>query len=386
MHDQDNTPLHFHLTRLHHSGRWDRLAAVSHDALRQDATNPAFHYYHALALGHQNRAGEALPHIEFILKHEPTAAENHHLASIIHSGLGNLNTAANHIDTAIGINPDQAVHHYEAARISSLRLKIDDGRRQISRARELDPDDPDIAHLDITLRGATQTGSANAWESVREFEEALALDPENAWLHDSLGDIYIDGLESPRLAELHYRRAVAKEPASRTFQRDLFNAIARRDPIYRTLSLPSRAYGFLRNLGTTVRLRPWLLFFCILAIKFFAAFFLWLLVATPLFWPPAKLYEWLILRQVRQTAGTSPTTLRTWFSLRRLPFIARASITLALTLGFWILVVRILTDIGTGESIIAISAIFAAHLAFVLAATALRKIAARSTRPASRTP
>lgn len=372
------------------TGRWDKIETLAAEALRTDATNTFFHYYRAIALNQQERDHEALPHVTFILKHEPTSAPNHHVASLVFAGLRKFTRAAQHISTALGIDPDEAQYHYEAARIAALRMRTDEAKKHIAQARSMRPDDPEFAHLDIALRGATQTGSSHAWDRVKEFEDALALDPENARLHDSLGDIYLTEVELPRLAEQHYRQAVASDPTSKTFQRDLFDAISLRDPLYRTLSLPSRAIGFLGNLLSCYRTHP---------LHFIAAIFLgaipiavflsWLIAATVFFWPPAKLYEWLLVRQIRQTAGASPARLRAWFTLRRLPLAARIAAVLLSATAYWTLLTAVLasayatTTPGLGESLRLGLTVFALHLACVLIAAGYRRLSAASTRPAA---
>ena len=108
------------------------------------------------------------------------------------------------------------------------------------------------------------------------------MDPQNAKLHNGIGDIYLNKLDRPREAEGHYREALRMDPRNHDYQKDLFSAVARCSLIYRLVSLPSREFEWIGALAFGIRKKPWLWWWLVVLICFTAViiYFTWLVLAT----------------------------------------------------------------------------------------------------------
>jgi len=73
----------------------------------------------------------------------------------------------------------------------------------------------------------------------------MRLDPENAALHNSIGELLLHELADPVEAVRAHREAVRIEPNNRDYQADLFQAVAESSFVYRLFSIPSRTFTWL---------------------------------------------------------------------------------------------------------------------------------------------
>ena len=76
--------------------------------------------------------------------------------------------------------------------------------------------------------------------TLTELRKALALDPENALLHEDVGDVFLELEDEPTLAEASYREALRLAPTSRRVQAKLLTAIRKRSRVLSFLYAPWR--------------------------------------------------------------------------------------------------------------------------------------------------
>jgi hypothetical protein len=372
------------LLNLIQAGNLDRVESEAKRFLAQDPEDSTAHYYLTLALIDLKKPQEAKGHLDFLLSSEPDSVTTRIAAVCYHGALDQWSEARRHIAEGLRLDPDLAFFHRYAAIADLRRMKLKEAKIHISRARELDPDDGDIANLHIRIHGVGETSAADALNRLEEYRAALRLDPENAALHDSVGDIYLDDLDDPEEAEKHYREALRIEPGDRDYQRDLFHAVAKRSLVYRLFSLPSRTFTWLGHVARGISLQPWRLMFLIIGFKAVMGFFLWLLLATVLFWPGGKVYEWLLVSEIKRGSAASNAELRAWFWFRRWPRWGRFALFLGANLALWGgLFAALNFPLSAGYAFVAIA--IAIHLLFVSVAWGLRRaIAASAKRKAER--
>lgn len=307
------------LSILHGAGNAERLVAEARRFLARDPEDLDAHFYLVLGFCNLRRLPEAKPHVRELQRLEPESVNTHIAAIRFHLMKQNWKEAERLAVEGMRIDPDWPYFHLAAAIVASNQFRPADARRHIARARELSPEDPETVNLYIRLHAAMETTAKEAWKRLREYEAALRLDPGNASLHNSIGDVYLNELENPAKAEEHYRIALQSEPHDRDYQCDLFDAVARRSVIYRLFSLPSRTFAILRGCLSVLRAHPWIVIFLLLAFKFVLAFAVWLAVATVLLWPGCKVYEWFVVSELRSASGTPVRMLALWLRIRRYP-------------------------------------------------------------------
>jgi tetratricopeptide (TPR) repeat protein len=374
------------LRHLHLAGQWSRLEHFAAERLAADPNDVEAHFHRAWALLKLERGGEAGPHVEYLLGTDPEDASFLKLAAFRHMYHDRrFKQARACLDAALKITPEDATLWYLAAIIEAQLYHLDDARKLVTRARQLDPDDADIAHLHITLHTLEQTGAKAAWHAVREHEKALALDPENDGLIASLGDVFLDELEMPERAEELYRQALALDPSDRRHQKRLWKAMQKRNFFFRTLRLPLSGLTLLLNVLRGLRIKPWLILLFIIAFKFVLLYLAWLLAATVVFAPPALMAGWLVMADLQRASRAAATVGQWWLDFHRLPLGLRVACCVVLTLGFWWGLFALL-GIQPLVGFSAVATFFAVHLVAMAVRINMRKSDAHNAAMAARPP
>ncbi|MCF6314249.1 MAG: hypothetical protein L3J39_17505 [Verrucomicrobiales bacterium] len=358
---QDPYAVAEHLYVIFSSENFERLDAESVRVLAGDPDNDVAHYYRAIALINLERLDEAWQHVEFLQKNEPDDNDTNLVSAMFYLARRNWTKVGEFAQEGLRQEPDNDLFHYHAALAALGKLKVDLAKKHIDQARDLDPEDVDYAHLAIQIQGLYESSAKEAWLRIEDFKSALNLDPQNASLHHSIGDVYFDELDDPKEAEAFYREAVRLNPKNRRFQRSLFHASAKRDFIYRVLSIPSRAMGWLVGALATIRIQPWRLFIGLFLFKAVIAFLVWLTLVIIVFWPAAKIYEWLLVSELKKGAQTSIRELkvRSWFN--RWHRGLRFSLYLLLIAGFQAAIIHYLMGMDLMDGFVVLSIFIAVH-------------------------
>jgi len=363
------------LAILNDAGNPDRLVAEAYRFLGLDPEDLDAHYYLVMGLCDLRQLPAAERHLQHLLRLDPESVDTHVAAIRYHLVKRQPKQALRFIEAGLQIAPYVAYFHFTAAVVECRLYRPAEARKRIARARELAPDDPEIVNLYIRLHAAAENSAREAWRRLGEYERALALDPANASLHNSIGDVYLDELENPAKAEEHYRMALRSEPGNRDYQRDLFNAVARRSILYCLFSLPSRVFESIRAGLLVLRDHWWIAIVLVVVYKFVLVFLAWLAVATVLLWPGCKAYEWLVVSELRRGSDTPVPMLSLWLKLRRIPPWLRFGTFLAVSCLLWALLfflAGVSPELGFGF----VGIFVGVHLAVLLFLRMLRKFEA----------
>lgn len=361
------------LNRLHDAGHWDRLIEMATRSLATDPNDADTHRHIAWAYAKTGRTAQMQKHVDFLLKAEPMDSRNHHLAAVYQIDSNQHRRAKPHIDLLLSESPNSANYHYLAC-IHALRCRqLNTARTHIAAARKLAPEWVAAAHLEIRMDGLHRKRAADAWNRIHRLKETLAIDPENASVLTTIGDILFADLERPREAEEFYRDALRIDPTDKDRQRKLLDSIRARSLLYRTLSLPTFAArrSYLAMKEGRVR---WL--FVILMIKGVFLYLAWLIVVGFFFAPAAMIYEWLVLAEVTHIK----TPMRMLAPLRkalRWPLWVRMSIAASAIVGVWLLVLGKVFGAPPGLALRIMAWTFAFHFAVVSLGVGVRKLRAR---------
>lgn len=283
------------LWRLSSSSQWERSLAVARDWLAEEPDSVDAHQHAAHALVNLERYPEAYEHARKALTGDPHRPFLHRLASVACFGRSDQRGADHHVAEAIRLNPHDAMNWYHLARMRYRFGAHEAAARHARHALELAPHNADIVNLLALCEGADPA------QRYARYQHALALDPENAIVHNNLGVHHLNVDRDADAAAGWFRRALLHDPADRDAQRNLILALRLRDPFYRFLQFPrrfiggfgmSRAHGWSGNAG-----RLLLLMYCGNVVLL--VYGLWLLFGLPFF----KGYEALTLPDIREQAG-----------------------------------------------------------------------------------
>lgn len=367
------------LRNLLQAGNLERLESEAKRLLAFNPEEATAHYYLTLASIDLKKFREAKRHLDHLLAAEPDAVRSHIAAVCFYGATENQSMLRRHLAEGLSQNPDVAYFHQYAAIADLRQMRLEDARRNITRARELSPDDADIVNLYIRIHGVAETSAEDALRRLEAYRNALQLDPHSAPLHQSIGDIYLNDLEEPEEAEKFFREALRIDPTNRGYQRDLFDAVARRSVIYRLFSIPSRTFTWLYYVGKGLANQPWRILFLLLGFKLVIVFFLWLLLSTLLFWPGGKVYEWLLVSEIKTGTATSLAGMRAWFWLRRWPRWVRFGMFLAANLILWGALFAAI-NVPVGQGYVYVTVVTAIHFFFVCVFWNQRRLSAAAAK------
>lgn len=185
------------LRHLHEVGQWERLIELGKQSLGVDPLEASVHRHLAWAYGKTGRFAQMRPHVEFLLGSDPGEPANGHVAAIYCLEIRQLDQARRHIDDLLKHDPENANYHYLACIHSLRRHDIPAAERSIRQARALAPHWAAAAHLEVKISAIHHTKARQAWQRIRQLEEALALDPEDDAILASIGDVHLHELEQP---------------------------------------------------------------------------------------------------------------------------------------------------------------------------------------------
>ncbi len=321
------------LTQRFMSARqWDRSLATALEWLSKEPENSLAHRVAAQSLINLERTEEAGKHVEKVLAGNPNDGLAHRLMSMVFFKAGKFRRADESIRKAISLNPRDPHHWHQLAHMSYRQGDSATARSSVAMARELNPRDANILNLAI-LCGSDNPGAAK----IQQFKEALALDPKNANIYNNIGAQYLDKLKDYGNAEEYFRRALFFEPASKTFRKNLFITVKKRDLIYRILCAPKDWLLAVINFFTRMRKKSIWLFILMIPLWLLAFRYIigGLLLWFALVWPLTRVYEYLTIGDIRARAGELGVRRGGFLGYRKWPLKIRLSIFAFLLISFW---------------------------------------------------
>jgi tetratricopeptide (TPR) repeat protein len=113
---------------------------------------------------------------------------------------------------------------------------------------------------------ANLTIGTHTTQKIQQYQEALALDPENANLHNNLGTQYLDRLKDYGKAEECFRAHCSLSHRQKLFRKNLFVTVKKRDLIYRVLCTPKDWLFQVWNFFTRMRKKNILLYILLIPV------------------------------------------------------------------------------------------------------------------------
>lgn len=361
------------------AGHFDRAVQLGRDLLATAPDDPAVHYLMALAKERLGQLGDAGRHVDHLLRHQPDWDSSHHAAASLCIRRSDWRAARKHVDIALSLSPGMATYHRLSAVVALHELDLKKARAEIRQARALDPTCPETIQTEVMISSLDETRGKESWKRVSELEGALALAPTDAGLHATLGEIYLDELRMPRKAEECFRSALASDPSNRECQRLLFRSVGEQRLAYRVLSIPQRTFAWMGLVASGFARQPWRILFLLVAVKLVIAFAIWLLLASLVFLPVCRAYEWLLISGTRSAAEASGGRLRLKRRISLLPTWQRRILWGVIVTLPWFTLFALLNIPRAG--FLCLGAFVAVHVAFTAVSQWLRAAHSHRTRP-----
>ncbi|MDR3459746.1 MAG: tetratricopeptide repeat protein [Verrucomicrobiae bacterium] len=355
------------------SKQWDRALSAAREWLGKEPENVRAHRAAAQSLVNLERHAEARTHLEKVLAGKPNDGFAHRLMSMVHFQEKRFKQADESIQRAIAIDPQDAFHWHHLARMSYQQGDSVTARKSAEKARELNPRDPDILNLVILCE---PNSPDMVPRKIRRYEEALALDPENAYLHNNIGVQYL-ALKDQAKAEECFRRALFFNPSVKLFQRNLLITVKQRDAFYRALCAPKDMLFKLLGGFARVGRRNILLYLLMIPVWLIAFRFILTGLALwfTLVWPLTKVYEYLTIGDIRAQAGELGARRGGLFGYRKWSVNVRLSLFAVILVLFWGgLVFAVMNNAGlpSRDDAVVLYVVLFAIIIFLLAAAWLR--------------
>ena len=332
------------------SNQWDRALEAAREWLAQDPENARAHVAAGQSLVNLERHNEAEPHLLEALKANPQNDFAWHCLSIVQFHQKRPKAADESIQKAIALNPGGAMHWHHLAWMLYKQGDSKSALKYAEKARELAPRNASILNL-LTL--CSPKSRNNMPQILEQYQEALALNPENAEVHNNIGVHYLN-INNTAAAEVAFRRALFFKPNLKVARKNLFLVLKRRDTVYRTLCAP-RDFVFRRF--SVMRARPALIIFYVLALPIWVVIFEYLAALFGFWclfiWPMVKAYEYLTIGDLRAQAGDIGAKRGGFLGYRRWSVQLRMSIFTLLLAAFWggIAVIVVKTSLLKSENI-----------------------------------
>jgi len=341
------------------SGQWARVEATARDWLEIEPASEEAIAFLFWGLHFQGRSREAAKPLHRWLGMCPQAEEAHNAAAWHYISSNEPQKARKHARLAIEQAPEFATYWQALAWAEHGCRRKKQACEAIRKAREFQPNNPDIAADSIQLIGRDEPPPKVARQQITQLQEILAVDPENARVHNDIGRLQFDALRKPREAEASFREAARIEPRNRWYRNNLFLTIRSRDPIYAFLRLPLTVAATMSGLLTR-----W--YFLLLCIFFIPVLLYLILVPLALyglwFYPLQKTYEWMTMRDLEARAAGLGKRSISWRRFRAWPFLARFALFFSVWTLFWAGILALLRNVETIAGIPTMPAVIGAAL------------------------
>ena len=319
------------ISRFAESRQWDRALEKANEWLSREPQAGRAHQAVGQALLNLGRPAEAERHLAQALGQQPDNDFALRLISIAQFRQNRFREADDSIMKALSLNPEGAFHWFHLADMFLQQGDRASAKKYAKRARDLAPRDADI--LGLLARCEPTDDDSRLWK----YRQALEFDPENAEIHNNIGVYYLNSKGDYERAEEHFRRALFFKPALKVARSNLFITVRHSDAVYRILCGPKDILLRWLRFGWKERQRSipvylLLLLFWVLTVRVaLAGAILWAMLV----WPLVKVYEFIMVGDIRARTGEIGTRRGGFLNYRKWPPQVRLLIFAIVLVSFW---------------------------------------------------
>jgi tetratricopeptide (TPR) repeat protein len=279
----------------------DRLEAVASEMIAHDAEHPLGYRFTGDAWLQRGNLKKADEWIGKALALDPEDDFLHYRLAIVRRARSRYAKADEHIREAIRLDPEYADYWAELA---ELCFATDDERgmdEALTTALELEPDNAEALHL--RARATAMGSPSQALHAIPQYQRALEVDPEDAYVHHNLGRALLANRRFDA-AEQHLLAAVRLDPNDRDFRRGYYEVLKKRSTFYRWLRRPGEWLAEMWKGFARIPTWGWIALVLTRVWKYLVGFALAASVFWALFlWPPLMAYNYLVISDIKAKAS-----------------------------------------------------------------------------------
>ena len=266
--------------------------------------------------------------------------------------MGRAGSADDYIRKAISLNPMSASSW---ATLGHLCVHYEDTRQALmcaDKINELSPGDSRaVAIRTKALANAPGAQKMRPAEQIRSYENILRQNPEDDDALSDIGLVHYNETKDYKKAEEYFRESLRIDPSNKHYQKLLIMALRKRDPVLRLLWLPFTPVMWILNLIEWTWEKKWPLIFMIFLFKYFVVIGVAMaLMFFCVFWPVAKVYEYLTIADVHKKMGRLAFYSGPMAKVHKAAFGVRFGLFLLIVATFWTCVYFLYTSEVTGEA------------------------------------
>ncbi len=296
----ENQLLHFHTSDQH-----ERAISTGTELLAIDPLNGWVHAIMGQAYTSLEQYNHAEKHFKAAIAQDPDDADNFTQISFMELQRGRAGKADDYIRKSISMDPTSAYTWYIFGILCIHYEDFNQAQFCVAKIRELDPSSNNAEQLDVmsktNIEGKNQYSTT---EKISENEKLLGTDPENDFAHYQLANIYLHEIKDFDKAEFHFRKALEIDPIDKDYQKGLIKSWRKRDWILKTLWIPYLPIQWALDICGWANKKIWPYVFMIFIMKYILiAAIVVALIFYSIFWPVAKLYEYMTLAEIHRKMG-----------------------------------------------------------------------------------
>ena len=324
------------ISRFEESRQWDRALETAQEWLSREPRGGRAHLAAGQALLNLGRPAEAEHHLAQALAQNPDSDLALRFMSIAQFRQKRFREADDSINKALSLNPEGAFHWFHLADMFFQQGDLASAKKYAKRARDLAPQNADI--LGLLARCEPTDDDSRLWK----YRQALELDPENAEIHNNIGVYYLNSKADYERAEEYFRRALFFEPTLKVARSNLFITVRHSDAVYRALCGPKDIFLRWLHIGREECQRS-IPFY--LPPLFIARQLCWMLASqlalaglilwAMWFWPLVKVYEFIMVGDIRARTGEIGSRRGGFLNYRKWPPRLRLAIFAVVLVSFW---------------------------------------------------
>jgi|GEM_PF-6305388 len=323
------------------SGQWARVKEIAGRLLTHEPDSSYLHHQLGYACLQLDDLEMAEKHLKRAIALDPEMDVAFQTLGYTYWQMGRHGTAEDHARMAVSLDPDDEENWIL---MGYLCLQFEDSKQALycaERAAAIDPEDSRI--IDIRTQAGAIAGGKEKLSpeaQISSYTKMLKENPEDDYTHTRIGAVYFDELKDFKKAEEHFRAALSLDPSDDTNQKLLVSTLRKRDPVLRILWAPFDFGMKILAIFEWSWRKKWPLIFLFFVAKFLLIGAVALgLIFFVLFWPMAKVYEWLTIAEIHKKMGKIAIYKGPLAKLHRLPFGVRCSIFAAIFATFWTAVI-----------------------------------------------
>lgn len=326
-----------YLYNLMNAGQWDRVLSELGPQLAEDPEDPDLHVMMGQALRKLRRFNESEQHLKKAISLAPDDDDGFVELAMTYLEMERLGLADDMVRQALRLNPENEVSWIIMGQLS---LHYDDSRQALRCAEQIKRLNPEsTTAIEIRTRAlAEMEGSMKlpADQQARGYHAILEKDPENDSALMHLGCLYFNEYEDYDQAEKYFRAALQIDPNDKDYQKLLIKTLRKKDLFLQILWLPYLPVKWITKLYSWAWEHKWPiipLFFVGRPLIIFLALFA--LIFFTIFWPIAKMYEYLTIADLHRKMGRITLHRGPLARLHKASFAARFTCFLVGVVLFW---------------------------------------------------